>query len=125
MPCSEVDNRPDWSLNDNVINLDEDTAIDVPPEWSSTDSYRASLGVWVVRHHATFCTCVDARVELRQCLVSGHKANHVGGGRNNCEYDRCFHPRFGNIKYVPVWKAIGFSCRGQSSSPELFVLFLP
>ena len=48
VPCEEVDNRPDWSLNDNVINLDEDTAIDVPPQWSSTGAYAASLGMfWV------------------------------------------------------------------------------
>ena len=44
VPCTVVDGRPDWSLNDNVINLDEDTAIDVPPEFSQTSKYCASLG---------------------------------------------------------------------------------
>ena len=73
VPCAEVDNRPDWSLNDNVINLDEDTAIDVPPELSSCKAYCASLG---------------------------HKANHARPGTNNAEYDDCFHPRFGEIKCI-------------------------
>ena len=45
VPCHVVDGRPDWSLNDNVINLDEETAIDVPPQWSSTKAYCASLGI--------------------------------------------------------------------------------
>ena len=47
VPCHVVDGRPDWSLNDNVINLDEETAIDVPPEWSSTKTYCASLGTLI------------------------------------------------------------------------------
>ena len=70
-PCEEVDGRPDWDLNDNVINLDEQTAIDVPPPLTPTSAYCASLG---------------------------HKANHSRA--NNAEYTCAFHPRFGDIKCV-------------------------
>eukprot|EP00937_MAST-01D_sp_MAST-1D-sp2_P003711 g3711.t1 len=79
VPCTEVDGRSDWALNDNVINLDADTAIDVPPECSSTAQYCASLG---------------------------HKANHAAPGTNNAEYDDCFHPRFGDIKCVRLVRGV-------------------
>ena len=72
-PCAVVDERPDWSLNDNVINLDAETAIDVPPTLSAVTEYCASLG---------------------------HKANHARAEKATAEYSSCWHPRFGEIKCV-------------------------
>ncbi|XP_066920719.1 histone-lysine N-methyltransferase SETD7-like [Clytia hemisphaerica] len=66
-----VDSR-DWKYNDNTISLDQEIVIDVPAEFSSTTSYKASLG---------------------------HKANH--SFTPNCKYDRFDnHPRFGRIKCI-------------------------
>ena len=82
-PCVEVDGRPDWSLNDNVINLNATTAIDVPPEWIPVTKYCASLG---------------------------HKANHARAELATAEYSSCFHPRFGEIKCV---RAVRFVKAGE------------
>jgi len=60
-----------WKLNNNTISLDEETVIDVPPKFSTTKTYCASLG---------------------------HKANH--SVENNAVYDICWHPRFGKIKCI-------------------------
>lgn len=73
--CAVVDARPDWSLNDNVINLDAETALDVPPALSAVTAYCASLG---------------------------HKANHARAEVATAEYSSCWHPRFGEIKCVRV-----------------------
>jgi len=71
VPHSVVDAR-DWKYNDNTISLDQEIVIDVPAEFSSTTSYKASLG---------------------------HKANH--SFTPNCKYDRFDnHPRFGRIKCI-------------------------
>lgn len=72
----EVDAR-DWALNGNTISLDEDTVIDVPQEYSSTDTYCASLG---------------------------HKANHSPSP--NCRYAPFLHPRFGPIKCVQTLRRV-------------------
>ncbi|EKX55321.1 hypothetical protein GUITHDRAFT_99101 [Guillardia theta CCMP2712] len=69
-PHAVVDKRA-WKMNGNCISLDEEFAIDVPPEHSSIDRYCASLG---------------------------HKANH--SFQPNAEYAPCFHPRFGHIKCI-------------------------
>jgi hypothetical protein len=66
----EVDDRG-WALNDNCLMLHDDLVIDIPPAFSSTSTYCASLG---------------------------HKANH--GLDPNAMYDLIFHPRFGDIKCV-------------------------
>ena len=60
----EVDSR-DWSVNGNTLSLDEDTVIDVPAEYASTDIY---------------------------CATLGHKANHSKDP--NCKYDVFYHPRY-------------------------------
>ena len=60
----EVDSR-DWSANGNTLSLDEDTVIDVPAEYASTDIY---------------------------CATLGHKANHSKDP--NCKYDAYYHPRY-------------------------------
>jgi hypothetical protein len=75
---AKVDARPDWSLNDNVMNLNEEIAIDVPPAWSACAAYRATLG---------------------------HKANHADDGPN-AEYDFAFHPRFGDVKCVRATRTL-------------------
>ena len=72
----EVDSR-DWSLNANTITLDENTVLDVPPKYSSLNTYVASLG---------------------------HKANH--SSTPNCEYDHFIHPRFGHIKCIQTIKEV-------------------
>lgn len=59
----EVDSR-DWSANGNTLSLDENTVIDVPAEYASTDVY---------------------------CATLGHKANH--SKEPNCKYDVFYHPR--------------------------------
>lgn len=66
----EVDSR-DWTLNSNTITLDDATVLDVPPEYSSLDTYTATLG---------------------------HKANH--SNTPNCQYSHFLHPRFGHIKCI-------------------------
>ncbi|KAJ8262391.1 hypothetical protein GJAV_G00165910 [Gymnothorax javanicus] len=73
---TEVDSR-DWSLNGNTISLDEDTVIDVPEPFNSTDKYCASLG---------------------------HKANH--SFTPNCTYEPFLHPRFGRIKCIRTARAV-------------------
>jgi len=70
VPHAEVDAR-DWKFNDNTISLDDQIVIDVPQQWSSTETYTASLG---------------------------HKANH--SFEPNCKYDKFDHPRFGRIKCI-------------------------
>ncbi|EFA77773.1 histone-lysine N-methyltransferase [Heterostelium album PN500] len=67
----------DWSFNSNTMYLDKETYIDIPPEWSSTSKYCASLG---------------------------HKANH--SKNNNTVYRPCYHPRFGDIKCIRSIKPI-------------------
>ncbi|KAM8908413.1 histone-lysine N-methyltransferase SETD7 isoform 2-T2 [Spinachia spinachia] len=73
---SEVNSR-DWVLNGNTISLDNDTVIDVPQPFVSTETYCASLG---------------------------HKANH--SFIPNCKYDTFVHPRFGPIKCVRTLRAV-------------------
>ena len=69
----EVDAR-DWALNANTISLDDDWVIDVPPDASNLESYRASLA---------------------------HKANcQITQDLNNSKYDLFTHPRFGVIKCI-------------------------
>ena len=69
----EVDAR-EWALNANTISLDDDWVIDVPPDASDLESYRASLG---------------------------HKANcQITQDLNNSKYDLFTHPRFGVIKCI-------------------------
>jgi histone-lysine N-methyltransferase SETD7 len=68
----KVDRRP-WSENNNTITVD-DHVIDIPPQWSSTDKYCASLA---------------------------HKANCSDLKRINSKYDLFYnHPRFGKIKCI-------------------------
>ncbi|GAM18508.1 hypothetical protein SAMD00019534_016830 [Acytostelium subglobosum LB1] len=67
----------DWEFNRNTMYLDKETYIDIPPEWSTSDKYCASLG---------------------------HKANH--DLNNNTVYRSCYHPRFGDIKCVRSIRAI-------------------
>ena len=75
-----VDDRDTWDLNDNVMSLEPGvSSIDVPPSYSAMSQYCASLG---------------------------HKANHAHPPFNNCRYDPCVHPRFGNIKCVRATRAI-------------------
>eukprot|EP00941_MAST-03F_sp_MAST-3F-sp1_P005356 g5356.t1 len=70
--CDEVEDRPDdFSQSANVINLDEDVAIDVPMKYAKIENY---------------------------CATLGHKVNH--SAENNCIYCHYFHPRFGNIKAI-------------------------
>jgi histone-lysine N-methyltransferase SETD7 len=76
VPHSKVNKRP-WRLNDNCISLDADCAIDVPLDFASTDTYRATVG---------------------------HKANH--SFEPNAKYVQVFHPRFGHIKGIRAVRAI-------------------
>eukprot|EP00439_Symbiodinium_sp_Y106_P012257 s406_g1.t2 len=70
--CSHEEvNERDWCLNGMTIALDNDTVLDVPAEFASTDVFRACLG---------------------------HKANHRKP--NNAKYDVFDHPRFGLIKAI-------------------------
>jgi hypothetical protein len=74
LPFAAAEARPDdWSQSANVINLDPETAIDVPPPWDNPQRYRATLG---------------------------HKANHASPPANNAEYCAVFHPRFGECKAI-------------------------
>lgn len=72
----EVDGR-EWSLNGNTISLDDDCVLDVPSQWSTLESYKATLG---------------------------HKANH--SFNPNCIYDLFHHPRFGPIKCIRTLRSI-------------------
>jgi histone-lysine N-methyltransferase SETD7 len=65
----EVDSR-DWSVNGNTLSLDDDTVIDVPAKYASTDVY---------------------------CATLGHKANHSKDP--NCKYDVFYHPRYYNFNF--------------------------
>jgi histone-lysine N-methyltransferase SETD7 len=92
----EVDGR-DWELNSNTISLDEDTVLDVPQRYSSTDSY---------------------------CATLGHKANHSSSA-NAC-YDVFDHPLFGFIKcvralqHIPRWQEItvDYGFDGEHGYPD-------
>ncbi|CAE7892516.1 SETD7, partial [Symbiodinium microadriaticum] len=70
--CSHEEvNERDWCLNGMTITLDNETVLDVPVQFASTDVFRACLG---------------------------HKANHRKP--NNAKYDVFDHPRFGLIKAI-------------------------
>lgn len=73
---TEVDER-EWSLNCNTISLDDSTVLDVPPEYSSTSNY---------------------------CATLAHKANHSSSP--NCQYTEYSHPRFGEIKCICTLRAV-------------------
>ena len=75
--AADAEGRDDWELNDNVISLTDEVCIDVPPKWSKTSEYCASLG---------------------------HKANH--SAQHNAEYTLAFHPRFGDIKALRAMRGI-------------------
>ena len=64
---------PGWlaGANDNTMSIDENTSVDVPPEWASTEKYSASLG---------------------------HKVNH--SFTPNARFEPFIHPRFGTIKCI-------------------------
>jgi histone-lysine N-methyltransferase SETD7 len=66
----ECDAR-EWSENDNVMSINEHTAVDVAPAWVSPSKYCASLG---------------------------HKVNH--SFTPNARFEPFSHPRFGQIKCV-------------------------
>lgn len=65
---AEVDKR-DWSKNCNTMVLDDETILDVPEPYCSSQFY---------------------------CATLGHKVNH--SFNPNCEFDSFQHPRFGTIK---------------------------
>lgn len=65
----KVDRRP-WSENNNTITVD-DHVVDIPPQWSSTDKYCASLA---------------------------HKANCSEITKINSKYDLFYnHPRYADL----------------------------
>ena len=97
--------------NDNVVNLDEDTALDIPPEYSGVHQYCASLG-----HKANHAPSPPPghdhdRTDNRS---DGHPPPPPppppplgGGGRwCNCEYSWCEHPRFGRVVCVRTLRAV-------------------
>ena len=65
-------NARDWALNANTMNLREGVDLYVPPAWSTTERY---------------------------CATLGHKANHAFAGAN-AKYDVYDHPRFGALKCI-------------------------
>ena len=73
-----MDNR-DWEFNSNALTINEEFCVDIPADLCDVDNaYCASLG---------------------------HYANH-NWLKQNCEYQPCYHPRFGDIKCLRAIKDI-------------------
>ena len=74
----DVINNREWSENANALTINDEFAVDIPPELASVDAY---------------------------CATLGHFANHHWA-RQNCEYQPYWSPRFGDIKCLRAIKDI-------------------